>query len=164
MIKINEYVYDVKYLNNSLAVQNDIDNLLLGTNKEITITGYTFNSTTFEYVTGETSTTTTLTRDEFPIDENNLPRQIKSSSLDAFFQKGAGWYRMTTNHRSSDILDNESSVLTGRTKTIKTKPKMFTFGEEYFDYFRKIPGLDYGFEIESRIDNKRGSVVSSDIE
>ena len=126
MIKLNEYVYDVKQLNNSLSAQNDIQDLLNGVSKDNIITE--FDSVAYEYTTGQTIYSTSLTRNEYPVDENNLPRQIKSSSIDAFFQKGAGWYNLTSDHRSTDILDTESSILTGRTKTIKTKPKNFTFG------------------------------------
>ena len=159
MIKLNEYVYDVKQLNNSLSVQNDIQDLLNGVSKDNIITE--FDSVAYEYTTGQTIYSTTLTRNEYPVDDNNLPRQIKSSSIDAFFQKGAGWYNLTSDHRSTDILDTESSVLTGRTKTIKTKPKNFTFGEEYFDLYRTLPGLDYGYDITSRIDNSQSSILDN---
>ena len=58
--------------------------------------------------------------------------------------------------------DNELSILTGRTKKIKTKPKDYTYGEDYFDSFRTLDGLDYGFELEKRIDNKKVSVSNDE--
>ena len=87
-----------------------------------------------------------------------------------FFQKGAGWYDLTLDHRSSNIIDTDLSSgtfvngvfqLTGRTKTIVTKPKPYTYGEDYFNNFRTLPGLDYGFDLESVIDNNKTSIVTN---
>ena len=72
-----------------------------------------------------------------------------------YFEKGAGWYQSTLNHRSIDILDVENSILTGRTKTIKTMAKPFTYGEDYFNIYRNLPGLGYGYTLSSVIDNKK---------
>lgn len=166
MIKINEYVYDVKTKLHD-AVQSDIYDLIQGTKTEYVITGYTNSSFTGGTITGST----TLTRDEYPVDSDGLPRKIINTSEDIFFQKGSGWYDLTLDHRSSDVIDESTSSgtvingvfqLTGRTKTIKTKPKDYTYGEDYFNYFRTLPGLDYGFEIQSRKDNLKGSVSNSE--
>ena len=56
------------------------------------------------------------------------------------------------------ILDDENSVLTGRTKTIKTKQRDFTYGEDYFDVFRTLPGLDTGYELLSDVDNSKSHI------
>ena len=53
------------------------------------------------------------------------------------------------------VVDKDNSILTGYTKTIKTKPKDYTYGEDYFDSFRNLQGLGYGFELDSKIDNKQ---------
>ena len=152
MIKINEYVYDVKSIPSS-AVQDDLYNLIQGSKIDVVATGFT--ESTYSYATGTTTGSTTLSRDDYPIDDNNLPRKVTNLSSDIFFQKGAGWYDLTLDHRSPDILDIDNSITSGRTKTLKTKSKGYTYGEDYFDNFRTLPGLDYGFDISSRVDNKK---------
>ena len=165
LIKIDEYVYKVTELPQNSDIEGDIYDLIQGTKTQVEITGYTLSSGVFSsYVTGVTTGTTTLVRSEYPIDENGYPRKTTNATSDIYFQKGAGWYDLTLDHRSSNIIDDELSVLTGRIKTIKTKPKPYTYGEDYFNYFRKLPGLDYGFKIESHIDNSKISVVENDNE
>jgi hypothetical protein len=176
MIKIDEYVYDVISLTNSQILEDDlydlingikIDNVINGFTTDIvtytivggddhgdTITGYTLNSTS---VTG----TTTFTRDEYPVDENGLPRKTTKSDGSVFFQKGSGWYDTTLDHRSPLMIDFENSVLTGRTKSTKTMNSPYTYGEDYFNYFRTFQGLDYGFDLKSRIDNKKVSFADN---
>ena len=162
MIKINEYVYKVVGFPKSLDLENDIWDVIEGTKVTTTLT---FDETTFSYITGTTTSKTTYDRKEYPVIENTiLPRRAYDDATDMFFQKGAGWYEKTLDHRSSMVLDKELSKgtyvngefqLTGRTKTIKTKSKDFTYGEDYFDVFRTLPGLDTGFDIINQIDNKK---------
>ena len=128
MIKIDEYVYNVNYIPNTNKVQTDISNLILGVKEDNVISS--FSTTSYRYISSNVTSSTTLTREDFPIDENNLPRQINSSGADIFFQQGSGWYDVTKEHRSLDITDTENSVLTGRTKTIKTKSAPYTYGEK----------------------------------
>lgn len=166
MIKVNEYVYKVKSKLND-TVQNDLYNLIQGTKTEYVITGYTGSAFTGGVITG----TTNLTREEYPIDNDGLPRKITNLKDNIFFQKGSGWYDLTLNHRSSDVIDESESSgttingvfqLTGRTKTIKTKPKDYTYGEDYYNYFRTLPGLEYGFELEPKVDNLKISVTDDE--
>jgi hypothetical protein len=163
MIKIDEFVYDVVQTPQNLtSIENDIKDLIQGEKINTVITGYTQSTNT--YLTGITTGTTTLVRDEYPINESGLPRKVTNLTNDIFFQKGSGWYDLTLDHRSSDITDTENSVLTGRVKTIKTKNKDYTYGEEYFDNFRTLSGLDYGFTLEPRIDNLKISSTTDDTE
>jgi len=118
-----------------------------------------------KYVLTGTTGSTTLTRDEYPVDPNTgLPRGMQSSDGSIFFELGAGWYRKTIDHRSHDILDTDNSILTGRTKTIKTMSKPFTYGEDYFDYYRKLPGLDYGYDLTAEIDNSKTEIINTEAE
>jgi hypothetical protein len=173
LIKIDEYVYKVTSLPQSSNIESDIYDLIQGTKTQTEITGLSTTTITYvnvdginesgkTFLTGTTTGTTTLVRDEYPIDESGYPRKITNATSDIFFQKGSGWYDLTLNHRSSNIIDDELSVLTGRTKTIKTKPKPYTYGEDYFNYFRTLPGLDYGFKIESHVDNNKISVIEDE--
>jgi hypothetical protein len=162
LIKIDEYVYDVISLPTNHNFENDIQALISGTKTDYSISGITISTTGITYSGGTITKKTNLSRDEYPIDENGYPRKIFNTTDDIFFQKGAGWYEMTKDHRSSDIIDKDNSILTGKTKTIKTKPKNFSYGEEYFNLFRTFPGLDYGFVLSQRIDNLKGSVVTDE--
>jgi hypothetical protein len=182
MIKIDEYIYNVTTLPNNPNLENDLYDVIQGTKVDTLVTGFTstvFTGTTvggstltgYTFATGSVTSSSTLSRDEYPIDENGLPRKTTNLSSDIFFQKGSGWNDLTLEHRSSTIIDTDLSSgsfvngvfqLTGRTKTIKTKSKDYTYGEEYFDNFRTLPGLDYGFKIEGSIDNKKASVVTDD--
>ena len=181
MIKINEYVYNVKH-KLSESVQDDLDSLIRGTKINTVITGATSTGTTFTNIAGGTQTGyvfstglitgfTNLTRSEYPVDDDGLPRKITNTNEDIFFQKGSGWYDLTLDHRSSDVIDESKSsgttingeyVLTGRTKTIKTKAKDYSYGEEYYNYYRKLPGLDYGFSLDSKLDNQKTNISESD--
>ena len=182
MIKIDEHVYNVTKLPNNPDLETDLYDVIQGTKVDTLVTGFTstvFTGTTiggstltgYTFATGSVTSSSTLSRDEYPIDENGLPRKTTNLSSDIFFQKGSGWNDLTLEHRSSTIIDTDLSSgsfvngvfqLTGRTKTIKTKSKDYTYGEEYFDNFRTLPGLDYGFNIEGSIDNKKASVVTDD--
>lgn len=182
MIKIDEYIYNVTTLPNNPNLENDLYDVIQGTKVDTLVTGFTSTVVTYNEIGGGTQTgytlatglvtsSSTLNRDEYPIDENGLPRKTTNLSSDIYFQKGSGWNDLTLEHRSSTIIDTDLSSgsfvngvfqLTGRTKTIKTKSKDYTYGEEYFDNFRTLPGLDYGFNIEGSIDNKKASVVTND--
>ena len=174
MIKIDEYVYDITSVPTEastlvtvgditdLKVNFDLYNYINGIEMGPIITGMTMSGSTFvSYNTGMTPTSgTTLTRTDYPIDENGIPKSATSSDGSIFFQKGSGWYDTTLQHRSPLVIDYDNSVLTGRTKYTKTMNKPFTYGEDYFDSFRTFQGLDYGYDLMSRIDNKKVSVVN----
>ena len=154
LIKIEEFVYDVSTIPLAENYNDDLYNLIQGSKVDFVITGYTGTT----YLTGLTTGTTSLTRDEYPIDQVGLPRKISNLSDDIFFQKGSGWYDITLDHRSPDIIDIENSTLTGRIKNVKTIPAPYTYGEDYFNYFRTFPGLDYGFNIQSKMVDNKGDV------
>jgi hypothetical protein len=173
MIKIDEYVYDITSVPTEastlvtvgditdLKVNFDLYNYINGIEMGPIITGMTMSGSTFvSYNTGMTPTSgTTLTRSDYPIDENGVPKNATSSDGSIFFQKGSGWYDTTLQHRSPLVIDYDNSVLTGRTKYTKTMNKPFTYGEDYFDSFRTFQGLDYGYDLMSRIDNKKVSIA-----
>jgi hypothetical protein len=162
MIKINEYVYKVKSLPNISTFEDNIYDIIEGTNTDETITGYTFNSTQYLYLTGLTTNITTLIRSEYPINSDGFPQKIESEANNIFFQKGSGWYNDTLEHRSPLVIDYENSILTGRSKTTKTKNKPHTFGEDYFDLYRNFSGLNYGFDLMSEVDNLKVNSINDE--
>ena len=167
MVKINEYVYNVKTAVPKSKVEDDLFNVInnVAVNNKVV-----FNSATYTYnisaVTGLTSFSNTT---DYPIDTDTyLPKTPTTNQDNIFFQMGSGWHDVNLEHRSSDMIDTDSSsgtfvdgefILTGRTKTIKTKSKPYSYGEEFFDIYRTFPGLDYGFTLESKIDNVKSHVV-----
>jgi hypothetical protein len=156
LIKIDEYVYRVTSMPSSFNLENDIYDVIQG-NKVFRYA--IFNETNFEYEQVSFTATTTYNRDGYPVDEiTGLPRRAFNETEGIFFQKGSGWYDETLSHRSPLVLDNENSVLTGRTKTIVTKNKAYSYGEEYFDQYRTLPGLDTGYEISLAINDKSQQV------
>ena len=162
MIKINEYVYEVTKLPNISTLEDDLYDVINDIKTDFVITG--FSESTYTYLTGTTISSSALTRDEYPIDENGLPRKAYTSNGNLYFQKGSGWYDITLQHRSPLVLDEANSQLTGRLKFTKTKNAPYTYGEDYFDVFRNLPGLDYGFDIESKVDNLKIKNSSNDQE
>ena len=177
MIKIDEYVYAITSVPTEattlvtigditdLKVNFDLYNYINGIETGVIVTDIITGGTFPSYVTGVTNsitatTTTTLTREDYPIDENGVPKGATSSDGSVFFQQGSGWYDVTLQHRSPLVIDYENSVYTGRTRYTKTMNKPYTYGEDYFDSFRTFQGLDYGYELKSRIDNKKVSVVN----
>jgi hypothetical protein len=157
LIKINEYVYKVTSMPSSFDLEQDIYDVIAGEKKFITAI---FDTTGYTYTTITTTGTTTFNRDGYPVDpDTGLPRRAFSESEDVFFEKGAGWYDITLDHRSPTIIDNENSNLIGRIKTIKTKNKPYRYGEDYFDVFRTLPGLETGYGLQSEIDNLKAHDV-----
>jgi len=156
LISIDEYVYEVTNLPKLNGIENQIYDVIQGNKKNVILN---FDPTGFTYTQTIYKPSTTFVRSDYPIDEiTGLPRRANNTTSDIFFQKGSGWYDITLNHRTPDILDTKNSILTGRTKTIKTIAAPYTYGEQYFDTFRTLPGLDSGFELTSRVDNIKGSI------
>lgn len=167
MVKINEYVYSVKSAVPKSLVEDDLFNAInnVSVNNKVT-----FNPSTYTYsLSAVTGLTTFSNTTDYPIDTDTyLPKTPTTNQDNIFFQMGSGWHDVTLDHRSSDIIDTDKSsgtfvdgefVLTGRTKTILTKSKPYSYGEEFFDIYRTFPGLDYGFTLESKIDNVKSQVV-----
>ena len=159
LIKIDEFVYKVESALPRDIVDDDIFDVINGIK---TTTVLAFNTGTTYTYTGTTLTgaTTVSQITDYPIQTGStyLPA-APTTNPNVFFQLGAGWNDITLQHRSSDTMDTELSVLSGRTKTLKTKSKPYTYGEDYFDIFRKLPGLDYGFNLTSEIDNVKGNII-----
>ena len=160
LVKIEEYVYKVTSIPASFDLQKDIYDVIIGEKKYTYATfdtsGYTYNKVTYDAIT-------TFDRAGYPVDEiTGLPRRAVNTTENIFFGAGAGWYDNTLSHRSTTTLDTENSILTGRTKTIITKNKPYTYGEDYFDVFRTLPGLDTGYGLTPAIDSNKSSSVEDD--
>ena len=166
LININEYVYRYDQVKKTTSdIDSDVYDLIQGDKTfkvgSLSTTGFSYNSVT-------TTGSTLYSEGEYPVSLVSGKSQygdikgIESEKQDTFFQKGAGWYDITLDHRSSTELDSENSNLTLNPKVIKTKNKDFTYGEDYFDLYRQFSGLDYGYELHNTVDNDKTEVLEDE--
>lgn len=99
-------------------------------------------------------------RDDYPVDENGFPK-INYENDDFFYQKGAGWYEQTNEHRSPIELNETNSVFTGQNPDIQTQFEPFTYGEKYLNRFRSFPFLNLGYTLTRVLDNKKSWLESN---
>jgi hypothetical protein len=168
LIKINQFVYRVKSYPKSFDLEGDIFKAISG---KYLVTTATFNTSTYSYSTVTTTGSTSLSVNGYPVSSGTLQPKSVSGVTDLFFQKGSGWYDNTKDHKSPLIVDQDLSSgttvdgqfqLTGRTKTVVTKDSPRTYGEDYFNIYRTLPGLDTGYELETVIDNTQTESVGDE--
>ena len=146
LIKINQYGYRVTSLPKTTDLSDDIYNSIAGTN---VVTTTSFDPITYQYSLVTTTGGTSFNTDGYPVDPITLlPRSMSGSTDDVFFQMGSGWYDNTADHKSPTVVDTENSILTGRTKSVITKNSANTYGEDYFNLYRTLPGLDVGYGLQ----------------
>jgi len=108
--------------------------------------------------TGFTQTSTTYlvsqTREDYPVDEFGYP-QAPVETEDYFFEKGAGWFESTPQHRSPADVNATASVFTGNSPNVQTTLQPFTYGQLYFNRFRYFPYMSLGFNLKLTPDNKK---------
>ena len=119
------------------------------------------------------STATTqnpFTRIDYPIDQSGYPTTPRITS-NYFFQRGAGWFERTSEHKSDVSIDLSASTLTGCTPNVLNKFNEFTWGGfwtmgqysnllkcPYLDRFRRFPHMSFGFGLTRMIDDKKSWV------
>ena len=134
------------------------------------ITGGTYVDVETQYVPGDTftilgvpytgfSTTSQIfivdeVREDYPVDQFGYP-QAPIENDDYFFEKGAGWFESTPQHRSPEAVNQSLSVFTGSSPNVQTFLEPFTYGQEYFNKFRNFPYMNLGFRLKYTIDNKK---------
>ena len=116
---------------------------------------FSFEGTTYTgFTTQNLIFAVDTTRSDYPVDDFGYPKAVTPDE-DLFFQKGAGWYEQTPEHRSTEQIDTTGSVFTGQNPNVQTKLEPFTYGEKYFDRFRDFPYMDLGFGITTVKDNNK---------
>jgi hypothetical protein len=93
-------------------------------------------------------------REDYPVDNFGYP-QAPIENDDYFFEKGAGWFESTPQHRSPEAVNQSLSVFTGSSPNVQTFLEPFTYGQEYFNKFRNFPYMNLGFRLKYTIDNKK---------
>lgn len=156
-IEINEYVYKVVNRIDYEKFSEKLDQVIDGLWFEKDVV---FNNGKHE-LTEESIDGEIFNIDDYPIKrlgqtDNTVPKRPEISN-DYYFQKGAGWFERTDDHRSLNVLDEDRSDLTSSPKVIKTKFEDFTYGEKYFERYRTFPNFDDGWELTTEIDNKKSS-------
>ena len=97
---------------------------------------------------------------DFPIDDEGYPRAPQPND-GFFFEKGAGWYEVTPQHRSPEI-PLVTQTFTGTNPNFQTQLEPFTYGQLYFERFRNFPYMSEGFKLQTIYDNKKSWVSTDD--
>jgi hypothetical protein len=156
LIEFNEHIYLADQKINLIKFNTELTKLQTGTYIDIdpitTVSTYKFNGITYSSVTENTSLiNVNFNTENYPLDrETGYPQPKKSSQL--FFQMGAGWYQLTSKHKSLEIT---TKVGTGASAEYGTEFQPFTYGNKYLDIFRKFPYIDEGFTLSKYVDNKK---------
>jgi hypothetical protein len=147
LYEFNEHVYTASNPLNTNII-NEIDALVNAGVYTATTVSYNGNL----FVTSQVETPHSLVREDFPIDDDGYPTKTNASTS-YYFQKGAGWFERTTEHKGEEVLDLTKSILTGTTKIIKTRLNQFTYGQPYLNRYRRFPIINYGFNLTKQVDN-----------
>ena len=116
---------------------------------------FSFEGVTYTGFTTELSILNVDTvRNDYPVDDNGYP-QSPTPTEEMFYEKGAGWYEQTPEHRAPTVLDRTSSVFTGQNPDIQTTLEPFTYGQKYLDRYRNFPYMDLGFGLTRTYDNNK---------
>jgi len=160
LVEFNEYVYVADQRINMREFNTQFAQITGGTYVEDTTSynsGVTFSIYGTQY-SGFTSSTETFlvteTRDSYPVDEFGYP-QAPANTENYFFEKGAGWFESTPQHRSPEVVNQTSSVFTGNSPNVQTTLQPFSYGQEYFNRFRNFPYMNLGFNLKLVPDNKK---------
>ena len=160
LVEFNEYVYVADQRINMREFNTQFAEITGGTYVE-DITSYNSGVTFSIYGTqysGFTSNTETFlvseTRESYPVDEFGYPK-APIDTENYFFEKGAGWFESTPQHRSPQVVNQTTSVFTGVSPNIQTVLQPFSYGQEYFDRFRNFPYMNLGFNLKLVPDNKK---------
>jgi len=160
LIEFNEHVYLADQRINMRQFDRQFAQITGGTyTEDITIydSGNTYTIKGITYTAFTSSTDTFIvdqTREDYPVDNEGYP-QSPEATENYFFEKGAGWFESTPQHRSPQVVNNTSSVFTGSSPNIQTNLEPFTYGQEYFNRFRKFPYMNLGFNLKLTKDNKK---------
>jgi hypothetical protein len=93
-------------------------------------------------------------RTDYPVDAEGFPN-APTPNENMFFQKGAGWYQVTPQHRSPDEVVVTGAIFTGQNYNIQTQLQPFTYGQIYLDLYRQFPYMTEGFKLRKIVDNNK---------
>ena len=165
IVEFNEHVYLADQRINMTQFDKQFATISGGTYlQEIPVfdPNYTFNfqgQTYSGYTVSSIYDDVNITRDEYPIDDQGLPRSPEDTE-DYFFQLGSGWFEQTPEHRGVELPDLTNSVFSGQNPDYQTTLKSYTYGQDYLDRFRRLPFTELGFRLVRQPDNNKSWVYN----
>lgn len=160
LVEFNEYVYVADRRISIDEFDNQYAKISGGTYVSDVLvpdSGNVFSILGVQY-TGYSTTTqiqdVDVIEDEFPIDDNGFPQKPLIDG-EYFFQKGAGWFESTPQHRSPEQVNLTNSVFTGSNPTFQTELQPFTYGDQYVQRYSNFPFMDLGYNLRKTIDNNK---------
>jgi hypothetical protein len=97
----------------------------------------------------------------YPIDDEGYPKAPPQTE-EYFFQKGAGWYESTPQHRSNEEVIITDQVYTGQNFDSQTQLMPFTYGQDYLQRYRHFPYTTLGYSLTKIIDNNKSWIPTDD--
>jgi len=160
LVEFNETIYLADGPINIIEFDEEFNSISGGTKVDILPTldpSVVFNiqGTTYTGFTTESYTSfVDAVRTDYPLDENGYPK-MQTPTEEFFFERGAGWYQQTPEHRSTEEVDITNSTFTGQNPNIQTTLQPFTYGQKYFDRYENFPYMDLGFSLSRVYDNNK---------
>jgi hypothetical protein len=93
--------------------------------------------------------------EDYPIDSEGYPKMPQETE-NYYYQKGAGWFEQTPEHRSVEVPDLTNSSFNPSNPYLISYLQPFSYGEEYLNRYRSFPFMGtFGYKIERTVDNKK---------
>lgn len=160
LVEFNEYVYLADQKISVTEFDKQYAEISGGTyvsNTPILESGNTFSIMGVQYTGFTTSNTiedSNVQIEEYPVDSNGYPQKPLING-EYFFQKGAGWFESTPQHRSPEKVDLTNSVFSGNNPDFQTILQPFTYGQEYLNRYEDFPYMGVKFNLRKEIDNNK---------
>tara|TARA_R110000803_G_scaffold10832_4_gene32991 strand:- start:4185 stop:7181 length:2997 start_codon:yes stop_codon:yes gene_type:complete len=160
LVEFNEYIYLADQKINVKDFDTQYAEISGGTyvsNTPILESGNTFSIMGVTYTGFTTSNTiqdSNVVIEEYPIDSEGYPKKPLIDG-EYFFQKGAGWFESTPQHRSPEEVDLTNSVFSGTNPDFQTILQPFTYGQEYLNRYEQFPYMDINFNLRKEVDNNK---------
>lgn len=149
-VNIDTFNTNFESINEGTVLFNDV---ILDGNSSVSVLGIPYTA----YQSINRYEITTNTREDYPVGDDGYPKAPRHTE-DMFYQKGAGWYKSTPQHRSNEIVNTTNLVFTGQNENIQTELEPFTYGEKYLNIYKKFPNMRMGFNLLRVDDNKKSWV------
>lgn len=160
LIEFNETIYLADGPININSFDEEFNSISGGTKVDILPTldpNIVFNIEGVAYTGFTTESYTSfvdVVRTDYPVDNNGYPK-MQPETDDFFFEKGAGWYQQTPDHRSIEQLNTALSTFTGQNPNIQTSLEPFSYGQKYLDRYENFPNMSLGFSLSRTYDNNK---------
>lgn len=161
LIEFNEYVYVADQRINMKQFDSNYAKISGGTYvQELPVLDptkiYSIQGVQYTGITTQSfSQQADIPRDEYPVDSLGYPTAPTETDT-YFFQSGSGWFEQTPKHRARTAFNPTTSVFTGANPNYQTELVPYTFGQNYFDRFRKFPYMNpMGYSLDKKRDNNK---------